>query len=279
MLSGVGSFRSSIAGVLGAVALAAAPAPALAETPPPPGANVPCSPDAQHPEPVLLVHGTGGNQTDSWQQMAPALKAAGYCVFTFDYGSHNGSGAAGIYGIGEIAPSAAELAQEVDAITAATGARKVDLVGHSQGGMMPRYYLRNLGGKAKVDDLVGLAPSNHGTTNPFAPYAGFLCPACAEQAAGSAFLTALNSGDETPGKVDFTNVVTRNDEVVTPPTSGFLEPDGNDVTNVVLQDKCPNDTREHLGMPYDPPVIEMTLDALGRDGAMDPAFQPSCVTI
>ena len=40
------------------------------------------------------------------------------------------------------------------------------MVGHSQGGMMPRYYIKFLGGADKVDDLVGLAPSNHGTSNP-----------------------------------------------------------------------------------------------------------------
>ena len=49
-------------------------------------------------------------------------------------------------------------------VLAATGAAKVDLVGHSQGGMMPRYYLKFLGGAAHVDKLVALAPSNHGTT-------------------------------------------------------------------------------------------------------------------
>ena len=49
-------------------------------------------------------------------------------------------------------------------VLAATGAKKVDLVGHSQGGMMPRYYIKNLGGASKVNTLVGLAPSNHGTT-------------------------------------------------------------------------------------------------------------------
>jgi len=30
--------------------------------------------------------------------------------------------------------------------------------------MMPRYYLKNLGGAGKVGALIGLAPSNHGTT-------------------------------------------------------------------------------------------------------------------
>ena len=49
-------------------------------------------------------------------------------------------------------------------VLAATGAAKVDLVGHSQGGMMPRYYLKFLGGAALVNRLVALAPSNHGTT-------------------------------------------------------------------------------------------------------------------
>ncbi|OEV22738.1 lipase, partial [Streptomyces nanshensis] len=41
---------------------------------------------------------------------------------------------------------------------------QVDIVGHSQGGMMPRYYLKFLGGAPKVNALVGIAPSNHGTT-------------------------------------------------------------------------------------------------------------------
>src|SRR5438128_1772103 len=72
----------------------------------------------------------------------------------------------GIYncGLGDIRQSAAELSAFVDNVLAATGAAKVDLVGHSQGGMMPRYYLKNLGGAAKVGVLIGLSPSNHGTT-------------------------------------------------------------------------------------------------------------------
>ena len=60
--------------------------------------------------------------------------------------------------------SAGELNAFVDKVLAATGAAEVDLVGHSQGGMMPRYYLKFLGGAAEVHTLVGLSPSNHGTT-------------------------------------------------------------------------------------------------------------------
>ena len=45
--------------------------------------------------------------------------------------------------------------------------------------MMPRYYIKNLGGAEKVDDLVGLSPSNHGTDQPARAAARrSLCPAC-----------------------------------------------------------------------------------------------------
>ncbi|GII95442.1 hypothetical protein Ssi02_56730 [Sinosporangium siamense] len=46
-----------------------------------------------------------------------------------------------------------------------TGATKVDLVGHSQGGgPLPRWYLKFLGGAPKVRKLIGLGAANHGTT-------------------------------------------------------------------------------------------------------------------
>ena len=261
--------------VLAVLGIMVCSATASAATPPPPGANVACRPTAAHPEPVILVHGTAESMFDNWQAMSPALKAAGYCVYAFNYGSYNGSGTLGVYGIGPIEGSARELAAEVRTVLAQTEATKVDLVGHSQGGMMPRYYLKNID-SSKVDDLVGLSPSNHGTTNRFATPLGGPCPACAQQAAGSSFITQLNAGDETPGAADYTNAVTRNDEVVTPYTSGFLAADRNAVTNITLQDKCPNDTSEHLRTPYDVAAIQITLNALGRSGPADPAFQPAC---
>src|SRR3954451_5302976 len=129
-------------------------------------------------EPVVLVHGTFGDSSN-WGYVRPQLEAAGYQTFAIDYGNR---------ATGEIAASAQQLSAFVDGVLAQTGASKVDIVGHSQGGMMPRYYIKNLGGAAKVDDLVGLAPSNHGTTNPTAPYGGATCAACVEQAAGSPFI-------------------------------------------------------------------------------------------
>jgi triacylglycerol esterase/lipase EstA (alpha/beta hydrolase family) len=251
----------------------------------PPGANDwGCKPSAQHPRPVVLVHGTFADMSDSWQALSPLLVNHGYCVFALNYGSYNGSGQVGIYGVGEIAGSAAELSAFVDKVLAATGAEEVDLVGHSQGGMMPRYYLKNLGGAAKVHTLVGLSPSNHGTTldglftlASFFPgagqFTGALCPACEEQKVGSAFLTALNAGGDTVPGVSYTVIQTRFDQVVTPYTSAFLS--GPSVTNVTLQNQCILDFGDHLSMPYDHIADADVLTAL------DPAHpqHPLCTPI
>ena len=151
----------------------------------------------------------------------------------------------------------------MDGVRARTGAAKVSLVGHSQGGLMPRYFIKNLGGAAVVEDLVGLAPSNHGTTNPLAPVAVQLpglppagrrlgLPARAQQPATSRRAPS-----------SYTQLVTRYDEVVIPYTSGYLAPDAN-VTNLTLQDLCPNDTSEHLRSPTTRRRSQVTLNALGR---------------
>jgi len=251
----------------------------------PPGANEwSCKPGAEHPRPVVLVHGTFADMSDSWQALSPLLHNHGYCVFALNYGSAGGSGALGIYGVGEIGASAAELSAFVDKVLAATGAGEVDLVGHSQGGMMPRYYLKNLGGAAKVHTLVGLSPSNHGTTLDglftlagyfpgASEFTGALCRACQEQEAGSTFLSELNSGGDTVAGVSYTVIQTRFDEVVTPYASAFLSGPG--VTNVTLQNQCILDLGDHLSMPYDHIADADVLTAL------DPAHpqHPFCIPI
>ena len=128
----------------------------------PPGSNDwNCRPSAAHPYPVVLVHGTFGNMTDSWQALSPLLANNGYCVFALDYGGSPGNQ---IQATGDIPTSATQLGAFVGRVLDATGATKVDVVGHSQGGMMPRWYIKFLGGDQTVHELVGLAPSNHGTT-------------------------------------------------------------------------------------------------------------------
>jgi len=249
----------------------------------PPGANnFACKRSARHPRPVILVHGTFEDMANNWWALSPLLADNGYCVFAFNYGSSEGSGEVGVYGTGHIAHSAEELSAFVNEVLAATRATKVDLVGHSQGGMMPRYYLRFLGGAAKVHTLVGLAPSNHGTTFnglftlaeniPGATSFAGHCVACEEQAAGSAFIAHLNAGGETVRGVYYTVIESEHDEVVTPYTSAFLT--GPKVTNITLQNQCSLDLGEHLSMAYDHIADADVLSALDPRHPLTPACTP-----
>jgi triacylglycerol esterase/lipase EstA (alpha/beta hydrolase family) len=253
----------------------------VSQTASPPGANNwSCKPSTAHPLPVVLVHGTFADMSDSWQALSPLLYDNGYCVFALNYGAYAGSNLIGVDGIGEIAKSAEELSSFVNRVLAATGASQVDLVGHSQGGMMPRYYLKHLGGASKVHALIGLAPSNHGTTlDGLATLAGYfpgagaflgiLCPACSQQLSGSRFIEELNAGGETVPSVDYTVIESKYDEVVTPYTSAFLS--GSNVTNILLQEQCSLDYGEHLSMPYDHIADADVLTALDPEHPQHPA--------
>lgn len=214
-----------------------------------------CKPSAAHPRPVVLVHGTFANSVDNWLALAPYLEIRDYCVFSFDYGQLPGVPL--FHGLGPIDKSAEQLKTFVDKVLAATGAPETDLVGHSQGGLMPRYYLKFLGGAAKVNALVGIAPDNHGTTLsgitnllPYFPGIQDLLtthtPALADQVVGSPFLTKLNQGGDTVPGVKYTVLATKYDEVVTPYRSQFLS--GSGVHNILLQDLCALDLSEHVAI-------------------------------
>lgn len=267
---------------------------------PPPGANDPCDTDDKR-TPVVLVHGTFETARSSWSALTPVLEAAGYCVFTIDYGKNE----RGFQGTEEIEDSAAELQDFIegkDGVLEQTGADQVSIVGHSQGGLMPRYYVKELDGEDVVDDMIGLNSSNHGTDVAGARLAEDFgeCPACRQQTPyqfssdGNDFTEDLNRGDETPGEVSYTQIASRFDEIVLPYFSTFLadkrsedgneppangnltaELDGDRTTNVCLQDMFPNNTTEHQATQFDPQTFSVVLDALGQDGPADkvPAAQ------
>ncbi|WP_433247655.1 esterase/lipase family protein [Streptosporangium sp. CA-135522] len=241
---------------------------ANAETSPDGANDWGCEPSFFHPHPVILVHGTFENMAFNWSKLSPVLKKNGYCVFALN---HGGAPDAPVQGTADIVRSAGLLSAFVDRVLQATGAAKADIVGHSQGGMMPRYYVKLLGGAAKVRKLIGIVPSNHGTTASglvtLGRSLGLLgpvveaCPACGQQIVGSDFLRDLNAGDEALPGVEHTVIATKYDEVVTPYTSSFLN--GSGVKNILLQDKCPSDTNAHLGVDFDPVVHRIVLNELG----------------
>lgn len=239
-----------------------------------------CRPARAHPRPVVLVHGTWGNQND-WDVLAPSLKIEGYCVFSLNYGRDTSSvlGALpGMYATGDIPTSAAELAAFVDRVLAATGAARVDLVGHSQGALVARQYLRFGGGADHVAQLISLAGTNHGSSmrgiaprlppgvvaalpTVLTPVAGI---AAAQQLVGSEFLRTLNAdGDTVPG-IAYTVIASARDDASTPPEATFLQAGpGATVDNVWVQELCPADAFDHATLPQSPTVdfiIKRALD-------------------
>ncbi|WP_156388685.1 esterase/lipase family protein [Nocardioides sp. Root151] len=153
--------------------------------------------------------------------------------------------------------------------------KRISIVGHSQGGMNPRWALRFWPDtRAMVDDVIGMAPSNHGTESipSCIPGVTTCTPAVWQQQAGARFIRALNSRAETFRGISYTNITSRTDEVVTPMSSSFLHTGAGRIANVPVQDICPLDVYEHnLVGTIDPTAYALVMDALNHRGPADPA--------
>ena len=238
----------------------------------PAGSNDPtCQLTPSRPRPVVLVNFTAGAGWE-WAAGSPYLRNNGFCVFSFTYGNITPLPNFPIQAVGDIRRSAAELAAFVDQVRAQTGVDKVDLVGWSQGGgMTPHYYLNFLGGAAKVDQFVGIAPGNHGADGSglfrmdglgvvLQPLMLLLLPAFGQQVAGTALAEEVYAqGDTRPGP-HYTTIVTKYDEIATPYTNQFL--DGPNVTNILLQDGCALDHSEHLSTGFSERTWRFVVNAL-----------------
>ncbi|MFE2632520.1 esterase/lipase family protein [Streptomyces sp. NPDC059374] len=238
-----------------------------------------CRPSRAHPRPVVLLHGSAANAYNNWSMLAPYLKSLGYCVFAPNYGGTPGNP---FKATGPVPKSARQIARYVDRVLKATGARKVDLVGHSQGGgPTPRWYLRFEGGtdpahpeRGKVRRLIALAPSNHGgNLSGVGTVTGRLGldptvsavvgQAWSDQMPGSEVNRTLDrDGDTRPG-VSYTVVSTRYDLFATPYRNNFLTAGpGAIVRNILIQDVCPQDVSDHLSLAYDTNAAQLVRNAL-----------------
>ena len=236
-----------------------------------------CKPTRQHPRPVVLVHGLFATMQDNWGTMSPLLANNGYCVFALTYGTENGNPSFG--GLLPMEQSAVQLKAFVNRVLAATGSRKVDLLGHSEGTVMPRYYMEFLDGARYIDRYVMLTPIWHGTeffgtavlqqlAYQLVPGYGqqsqsFFdksCGSCPEFLTNSPFMQRLNARGLALRGVTYTDIMTRYDELVQPYTSGYVA--APNVTNYVLQDQCALDGSDHLTVAFDPTAAQDVLNAL-----------------
>ncbi len=160
-------------------------------------------------DPILFVHGWNSNSS-TWNTMVSRFAADGWAANELWNWSYNTSQSN--------ATTAQEIQAKVNDILATTGATKVDIVSHSMGGLSSRYYSKNLGGSAKIDEWVSLGGPNHGTDT-----ANFcFSTACKEMRIGSTFLNSLNATDETPGTPNYRTWWSACDSVINPDSSVSL---------------------------------------------------------
>src|SRR6202035_3021298 len=161
--------------------------------------------------------------------------------------------------------------------------RRVDILGYSQGGMVPRWALRFWPDTRRlVKTFVALDPSNHGTVDANATCRQQCSAADWQQAERSHFMDALNSYAETFAGIYYTVIYSRTDEVVVPNFnshgSSALHTGSGRIANIAVQQVCPNDTSDHLAMgSYDPVGYALAVDAFSREGLARPRDIPATV--
>jgi len=162
-------------------------------------------PDDDRP-PVLLLHGFFCNSSFWWILRRELFRASYDNVFTQTLEPVFGD----IDGLGD------RVAEKIDAICAATHARRVIIVGHSMGGLAARAYLRRHG-SARVLKLIAVGTPHHGTAH--ARGASWMGKNVRQMRYESSWLKELNSQ---PLPVPITNIYSYHDNIVAPQSSSAL---------------------------------------------------------
>ncbi|MFE2999286.1 lipase family alpha/beta hydrolase [Nocardia sp. NPDC059246] len=233
-----------------------------------------CQPDTPDQYPVVLVHGIA-DSTDAWDLLNEQLTDRGYCTYALNYGK-DGRTFDAVNGFGPLEQSGDQLTAFVDRVLRSTGSPKVDIVAHSEGGVLAEYYAKTLGGASKIHAEILLAPDTHGTTMnglvSFANATGLrpqtdvamtaaVCPACADLEENSSFMVELGTGPIAAPGVTYAVLATRDDTVVTPAgEASFIDEPG--VVNEFVQDLCPYAHVEHGYFPQDAVARQWILSQL-----------------
>lgn len=239
-----------------------------------------CHGDLAARTPVLLIPGTTLTPAEfSWNYVR-AFTATGrpFCSVTLPQNA-----------LGDIQVAAEYVVSAIRTMSERAGGRKIDLLGHSQGGMIARWAFKFFPDtRAEVDDYVALAPSNRGTVDADLVCAPGVCPPSVwQQRQSSRFLGALNAGGETFPEVDYTVAFTIYDEIVvpnldtprgipvdaTPPANSPLRGGGANVTNTSLQAICgPTHVADHFLIgTADAVSYALAVDAFDHPGPARPS--------
>ncbi len=108
---------------------------------------------AINPRPVLLVHGVIHNRS-AFVRLKNRMEKQGWeNVFTMNYSTFHGN----------ILQMVEELGRKIELVMKKTGAKQIDIVAHSLGGIVSRAYMSLGEGRGKVKRLVTLGTPHQGT--------------------------------------------------------------------------------------------------------------------
>jgi pimeloyl-ACP methyl ester carboxylesterase len=196
--------------------------------------------------PVLLVHGYGHNSS-AWLMLRKALKRAGFTsIHTMNYNPL----------VNDIPRIAEKLSDRVEMIRGLTGADKVNLVGHSLGGLVSRWYVQEMDGDLKVNTAITLSSPHKGTMAAFVP-GGRTAKECRP---GSWVIRRLNER-ALPTNVRWVAFYGDADALIQPMHAGRIDVPALNARNVLIP------AMGHMGMLLDGNVVNQVVEELLRPPA------------
>ncbi|OAA74752.1 alpha/beta hydrolase fold-1 [Akanthomyces lecanii RCEF 1005] len=224
--------------------------------------------------PVVMIHGLSANRNFDLNFLEAWLRPQGYCTYGLTYGEYPELPSVG--GLRSIAETSQEIVDFINEVLKKTGAKKVDLVGHSEGGLQALYVAKVRKMSPKIDKIVGIASATHGSdvdslVTLFKALGlrpglddllkNFGCAACLDVLPDGGPVQALQDGPIVQPGNKVTMIATKHDEAVTPAgKASFINEPG--VYNVYTQDPCPIDFSGHITIALDKNMFNMALNAL-----------------
>ncbi|KAI0097217.1 Alpha/Beta hydrolase protein [Nemania sp. FL0031] len=226
--------------------------------------------------PVVMLHGLSADREVDLNLLQYELNSRGYCTFSQTYGAHVIPQWIG--GLDDMTKSAVQIADFIREVKEKTGASKVDIVGHSEGGVQSIYVPMTQPGIADiVEHVVALGPAIHGAT-----YFGFTdlwyiggsvtrvlvgevvdllgCPACEQLAPDGLVTNQFAASKKIAQDGNKVTVITSSHDTLVPQAVSKI--DESAVKNVVVQTTCPDDKVGHAGLAWDKSVWRLIVNAL-----------------
>lgn len=208
-------------------------------------------------DPVVLAAGAFLDE-DANQILTDRLRAAGFEVHIYVIPTP----------LAPLQATAPSLAEFVGEVRAQTGAAEVDIVNHSQSGLLTRHFIKYLGGADQVDTVVSVSGLHQGSrlanTGKLLGLGNCLgVVLCQQLAEGSDYLEALNNPVQAIGDIKYVNIASRADVLAIPPSNNFMYGPG-DITNVLVQRQCPFRLPGHIGMIYNGAVASGVIQGLNE---------------